>query len=227
MKTLISLLVCLVWLAFFATRIVDAGLILDSFQVLNWDRVTEPGTSGVVTFRVTSDQVLPNDNQLNAFSVGLRIVPQAGAKGSLAIHSVVVPAANPVFAAYAAPPALKDGGGGVQTISGDNAAFANVTIPASSLGLFQAKFFSPGNDALGRFDVYADRDTTNFFTTTEFDGLKFSNVQAVGDPQGVLLGFIQVSAVPEPTSISLVTASLLAWRLVRRRPRHRPRPCQT
>ncbi len=150
MKTVISPLLCLVWLAFFATNVVNADLILDSFQVLNWDRQAEPGASALVTFRVTSDQVPPTDNQLNAFSVGLRIVPQSGAQGSVAVHSVVVPHTNPVFALYAAPPALKDVGGGLQTISGDNSAFSNVTIPASGLGLFQARFFSQATTHWGR-----------------------------------------------------------------------------
>lgn len=218
MKAFLSLL-CLVLLSSLTTKIVNADLILDSFQAMNWDRLSEPSNSPLTAFRITSDQVSPTANQLNAFSVGLRFVAQDGATGSVAVHSVVVPDSSPVFAAYAAPLALKDVGAGLQTISGDNAAFANVTVPTFGLGLFQARFFSPGNDALGVFNVYADRETTNYFTTTEFDGLKFANVSGFGGPPGVLLGSITVTAVPEPGSISLVTASLLTWVVAKRRRR--------
>ncbi len=220
MKTFLALL-CLVLISSFSTSVVNADLILDSFQDANWDRVLEPGGSVPVTFRVSSDQVSPIANQLNAFSVGLRIVPRDGAVGSIAILGVNVPDTNPVFLSYAIPPALNDLGGGLQTISGDNAAFQNVSVPGSGLALFQARFFSPGNTALGTFDIFADRLTTSYFTTTEFDGLKFSNVQAAGNPQGVLLGSMHVTATPEPATVILATGSLTACVLARRRRRRR------
>ncbi len=222
MKAILTL-VCLVLGFSLATKPVSADLILDSLQAVVWDRATEPVSSSSVTFRVSSNQVSPTANQLNAFSVGLRFVPRDGAVGSLAIVSVVVPDTDRVFASYAGPLGLNDLGGGLQTVSGDNAAFLNVTVPASGLSLFNARFFSPGNDALGTFDVFADRLTTSYFTTTEFDGLKFSNVQTLGSPQGELLGSIQVVATPEPSSVILGIGSLAACVIARRRRGRRKR----
>jgi hypothetical protein len=197
---------------------VRADLILDSIPNAVWDRTFQPIGPSPVTFRVFSDLNVPTENQMNAFSLGIRIVPTAGASGSLAIQSVAASGSNSVFNPFAIPPVLANLGGGLQTISGENAVFSNVTIPQTGRNLFTAQFFSPGNDALGLFEVYADRDTTSYFTTTEFDGLKYSNVPAAGPAPGTLLGSFQVnaSAVPEPSSAFLAIASLGLVSLARR-----------
>ncbi len=59
----------------------------------------------------------------------------AGSTGSLVVSSVAQPSANRVFASYAAPLSLvlQDS---VYSVSGDNAVFANVSVPASGIRLF-------------------------------------------------------------------------------------------
>lgn len=193
-------------------------LVLNLIGELNWDRSTDPLGPAAVLFGLTSNDDAPNANELNAFNVGLRILPAAGASGVISIQSVGIPSSNSVFPSYATIPILSSVGD-VQTVSADNAAFANVSIPSSGRNLFQANFFSPTDDAIGKFEIYADRETTNYFTTTEFDGAKFQNVPTFGDVKGAYLGSftVSVSSVPEPNTLlcwlmSLSTARGLRYR---------------
>lgn len=196
--------------------IAHADLIVESFQDVIWDRTNKPSGPAPITFGLAAD-ANASTNQINAFSIGIRIVPKAGASGSFEIKSVSLPDTNPIFPIYT--PVLQKLNGGLQTISGDNAIFANVTIPVSGSNLFQAQLYSPGNDASGLFEIYADYETTNYFTTTEFDGLKFANIPGSGIAPGVLLGAVEITitAVPEPSCITLAGISLVALMAARRR----------
>jgi hypothetical protein len=177
-----------------------ADLVLNLVGDSSWDRVQIPSGPSPFLFIVTSDLSAPAANQLNAFNVGVRIVPTAGAVGTISFQSVSVPPSNSIFTNFAAPPSIVpvlD----FHAINGENAAFANVAIPNTGRSLFQAQIYSPNNNALGKFDFYADRETTNYFTTTDFDGLKFKNVQLGGDVNGAYLGSLTITAVPEPSSL--------------------------
>lgn len=195
-----------------------ADLIVVSFGDLNWDRQLDPAGPAALNFSIASSGGAPSTNELNAFNLGLRIVPTAGAKGTLAIQSISAPVDNPVFTNFAANPSLVsllD----TQVISGENGPFANVTIPPSGRNLFTARFFAPNNDALGKFDIYFDRDTSNYFTTTAFDGFKFQNVDASVNANGFYAGSFNVTSVPEPSTITLTILGLSMW--LGRRKRHR------
>ncbi len=201
------------------SNIALADLILDVISDNTWDRTSDP--SGIsITFRVSSNTSAPNANLINGFSVGLSLIPDATAEGELRLLSVSVPQANPVFPTYAAPPNLQNLADSLQTISADNGVFANVSVPAGGLNLFTVRVASPANDARGQFRVFADPNTSNYFITSEFEGLKFGNAPlGAGGASGVLLGTIDVSAIPEPTSaifLGIVCAIAVASRQNRR-----------
>lgn len=202
-------------------RIACADLVLGLVGDKTWDRNSQPAGPDPVLFTVQSNNVSPSDNLMNAFSVGLRLVPSNGATGSIVLQAVSIPQNNPVFATY--------GGGDLvlstidstfKTISADNSAFANVSIPAAGRSLFTAQFSSPGNNASGRFDIYADPTTSNYFTTTNFNGNPFGN--AIANQNGIYLGSINaITAVPEPSSIlfASATAGLFVLYVARKRMR--------
>ncbi len=187
-------------LAFVPLGSLWADLYLNAIGDLSWDRVQNPTGPSPFLIGVSSNSDAPFDNKLNAFNIGIRILPTAGALGTISIQSVTIPNSNAVFTSFAVSPSLvsvQD----FQVINGENAVFENVMIPATGRSLFQAQLFSPNSLAQGKFEIYAERETTNYFTTTTFDGAKFQNVPLNGVANGVYLGSLTVTAVPEPSSL--------------------------
>lgn len=207
------LLICTLSLAIFAgsTDVARADMILNSVGTIEWDPAALPGGPGPITISVSANSTPPNDNVLNAFSVGLRFVGEPGSTGSLRISSVAQPTTDRVFANYAAPlvVAFQDS---VYSISGDNAQSENVTITASGRRLFEMFLAPQGANVSGSFLIVADGPKSNYFTTTEFDGLKYGNV-GTGD---FVLGRvnINVTSVPEPSTTLLLSLAggWLVWR---------------
>ncbi len=102
-----QILVCLVaWTLCLLCSQSKADLILSVIGDFQWDRQLTPRRPTAVNFSIASSGGAPSTNELNAFNLGLRIVPTAGAKGTLAIQSISVPVDNPVFTTYAANPSL-------------------------------------------------------------------------------------------------------------------------
>ncbi|MCC6510640.1 MAG: PEP-CTERM sorting domain-containing protein [Pirellulaceae bacterium] len=189
----------------------QADMILNSVGTIEWDPAALPGGPGPITISVSANSTPPNDNVLNAFSVGLRFVAEPGATGALRISSVAQPTTDRVFANYSAPlvVALQDS---VYSVSGDNAQLENVAITASGRRLFEMFLAPQGANVSGSFLIVADGPKSNYFTTTEFDGLKYGNVGS-GD---FVLGRvnINVTSVPEPATTLLLSLAggWLVWR---------------
>ena len=200
----------LAWLCIFqATATVRADMILNTLGNIEWNPILQPGGPGPISISVSSNGNAPNDNVMNAFSVGLRLVAEPGSTGALTIASVAQPSANRVFANYAAPLSLvlQDS---VFSVSGDNAVFANVSVPASGLRLFDMLLAPQDANVSGSFLIVADGLKSNYFTTTEFDGFKYGNI---GNADFVL-GRLNISTVPEPCTsllLSLACAGIY-WR---------------
>lgn len=195
-------------------------LVIEGFGDIIWDRMVMPGESMEVDFGVAANGDVNVPNQLNAFNVGLRFVPTAGAVGGLTAGTVSPSDENSVFPAFNPPPFISFPAADVPTVNGNNQAFENVSI-TQPRSLFALTFTSPMNDALGQFQVFGVPEFTSYFTTTEFDGFRFGNVP---DGADVLLGTVTVTstAVPEPTSllgVALVTAGI-AYRMRRRSTAH-------
>ena len=182
-----------------------AGIVLDPIGQQEWERNSSPG--GIqVTFGIMPNSLPPTDNLLNTFSVGIIIVTDAaqGAQGTLRIQAISAPT-NPIFTQYSD---LRFSGGTTQVVTGDNQTVSagnnlprntQLTLPRN---IFTALFTSPNNNAIGRFQIFAVPSLTTYFTETNFDGEKFSN--APDGAANVLLGSINVTAVPEPSSTLLV-----------------------
>ncbi len=197
-----------------------ADLILLLNEDVLWNRGLE-SEPGRFIFSVASNSNPPDANQMNAFSVGIRVVRGAGSQGSLLVGEVHTPTTNRVFPNYATPPILiQQEEASFWTVSADNSIFSDVSIPATGLQLFELQLRSPTNDAVGEFLIYADRLTSNYFTTSEFEGLKFGNVpydDQLPPDSGVLLGRIRVTVVPEPGSLLLLLGGVWVGQLFRRR----------
>lgn len=192
-----------------------ADFVLEGFGASSWDRTNNPAASPLMTLQISPNPT-PGIDEIYGFSLGLRFVPQASASGTLALSSASEPTANSVFTYEPGAPILFEVEPGVFTISASKDEFTNTQITATrNLISFTAN--SPLNDASGLFDIYAVPDYTSFFRTTDFDGIAFGNVPFAGGD--VFLGTINASitAVPEPTSLILVSLAASAGHGVRYR----------
>lgn len=196
---------------FHSPRLARGELVLGLIGDTVWDRVEQPAGSPLITFSILPGGSATPPNALNAFNLGLRIVPMAGAVGRLEIGSVSPSLENSVFDAFNPPPFVSFPAPDVPTVNGSRQTFSNVEASAQR-NLFDLQFVSPASDALGTFEIYAVPEFSNYFTTSEFDGYKYGNVPIGPD---VTLGSIRITAVPEPSSmvlLALTLASLLGRR---------------
>lgn len=201
---------CLLW----AGTTARADLVLGLVGDLTWNKVDQPGGPPPILFTVGQDNLAINGNQLNAFSIGLKIVPFGTATGSIFLQSASVPVSNAVFPAYGLLEPKVAQTEGFTTITAGNLDGNNVLVPNTGRNLFTANFASPGNNAIGRFDIFAEPLLTSYFIADPAsEGFSFGNVAA--GQNGVYLGSItaSITAVPEPSSIvfGLSAAGMLGW----------------
>lgn len=213
---LFAFLIC----AHIAGKSAFAGILLDPINQQVWDRDANP-LGFQVTFGISPNNQPPTENLLNTFSIGIMIVPDAIQNGNVRIQSVTIPTINPVFTTFSD---LRFSGGTTQVVTGDNQLLPggqprNFEL-VSQKNIFTAFLSSPGSDAQGGFKIFAVPLSTTYFTESNFDGEKFFNVPDGGAP--VLVGSfnVNISAVPEASSLllaSLVAGGLAAMRLRRNR----------
>ncbi len=196
-RTLLSPTITFVF-AIASASYASADVVLNMIGTTQWDRSIDTMNSPKVSFTISIDSNTNFPNELNAFNLGLRIVPTIGATGSLATGTVSMASVDSVFDAFQPALFINFPVPDVPTVNGSRQTFADVVISADRT-LFDLDFTSPSNDALGTFQIFAVPEFANFFSTTEFDGFKFANVPEGND---VLLGSINVtaSAVPEPSA---------------------------
>ena len=196
--------VCLVVMlvaALLAPSQANAGLSLGLFGDQTWDRLASPGTSPGYT--LTISPVAGGDpSSLWSFAVGVVIVPTATASGTLSVGGPSVPATNPLYDGnYFTPfsPVTTEGGAEIFAVD-----YLNSPTDWEVLSTKNAVDFTfTSNDALGLFEIWASPTYTNYFSG--FDEYQFTNIPLPGG--NVLLGTLDVSAVPEPSS--LITLALL------------------
>jgi len=212
----IRLLVLILFVSFYSPSIACADLVVSSIAEKIWDRAANPDQSPVITLAVRADANANVPNELNAFNIGLRIIPGTLASGSVEINAVSVPVNDAVFPAYGPEPFITFPLLDVPTVNGINEAFQNAQV-TTSLSFFSFTLSSPSNDAIGVFDIYVVPEFTSYYTTTEFEGFQFENVKSGAD---VYLGSIRVSAVPEPMGLGTL-AAVYAGLIYRRNKKHR------
>lgn len=214
-------------LAIVCSRPANGDLVLGLVTPVEWDVAASPDGIFDVMFSVSSNGESNASNELNAFSVALRIVPLADSVGELIWESVRLPPNNSTFPSYDGSPVFSQSGD-VVTFSVSNGQFENgvprdVAVTSTPTNLLAAKFSSRlvggvRSPISGRFLVYAVAFQTTYFTS-KFEEHKFANVPDGADDPGIPLGEISVLGVPEPGAGFLC---LLATSTVVLRGRRRP-----
>ncbi len=191
------------WFSSFAQPM-QAGIVLAGIGTVNWDRIAQPLASPSINFGANIDGNIAVSNTLNSYNLGLRIVPQVGATGTIAFTTATASTSSSIFTAFdnlnTTQPAP-----GVTAVTGINTGRADLVL-AGPRNLFAIQV-TTANNAVGKFDIFAVPEFSNYFTSTNFDGLKYANAPVGPD---LLLGTIVITAVPEPGAIVLFTLPM-AW----------------
>lgn len=183
----------------------NAGLILGGFGVQTWERLPGPGTSPGFTLTI-SPEVSSDPSSLWTFALAVVIVPTANATGTLEVGPRSIPATNPLFGGnYELPFADASQVGDATVFTVDHDQFLvdwNVTGLTNAVDL---AFTS--NNAQGLFQIWARPDIdgtglTYFYSDSSDDDYAFTNIPFGGDD--FLLGTLDVSVVPEPSSFALL-----------------------
>lgn len=208
-----------------STSGVRADLVLEMVTPVVWDVSASPDGLFDVLFTVRSNGQSNTRDELNSFSLALRIVPTEGAVGQLVWDSMRLPPDNSTFPSYDGNPVFTQSGD-VTTFSVSNGEFLNgvprnVAVTGIRTNLLAARFSSPMVGGVrapisGRFLVYAVANQTTFFTA-EFDEFKFANIPEGSDDPGELLSMDGVLVIPEPSSGALCLVAALSVLQVGRR----------
>lgn len=187
-----------------------------------WDRLSQPAGSTPLTLQFSNDN--PTDgafsSSMSGYGVHLRLVPQAGATGTLAISgtsSLTNPTTNALFPSSDFVLATPVEGGFV--VSAFESTDTARLVPQTPVNAFS--FFLSSSDALGTFNIVVDGigGSTSYNNINDPDTEYFFGN---ADGSNLVVGQITVTAVPEPSSIALVGCgglALAAWQLRRRRAR--------
>ena len=176
-----------------------------------WNRDTQPLSSPVIQLLVSN-----SDNDLNAIlygvTLGLSFQPVGGATGSLQVATVVNASTNPVFSSGIKTPTINPFDG-YTTIGILNSQENNVAVPQSFAGLIGLTLSS--SNAVGTFDIVVQpfSDGLSSWINFDFDEFAFANA----DTAPLTIGQIEVTAVPEPSALSLLAIGLGGLAMMRRR----------
>lgn len=188
----------------------QAELVLLGFGDVRWDRVADPLESPSIVVGITGNASGGSINELEAFNIGLRFVPIDAAIGTLEVAGVSEPRENAAFPFDQTPLVTYINDLSLFDASHDVNANVTITLPRA---LFEMTLASPEGNALGRYEVHAVPEFTQYFTTTAFDGFSFANADG---SHGYFLGTVEVTAIPEPGAVAGLTAMFAAWLCLRR-----------
>lgn len=218
-------------IAFGGRAPVEAGLVLQSgASTLQFSQ----GSSGSLDLAVSNTGT--DATFVNNFWVGVQLVADPGATGTLSLASVSAPASNslltgsPTFDASAETLSGTTTVGGadyIQLLGGNNSSFDD-TLNASSIANLLTLTFSASGDALGTWTLYGvnqgSSPSVSFTAGTLDQQTDFTNLPATDDTY-IALATITVTAVPEPrtdvlaglaAAIGIAAASPLRHRRRRR-----------
>ncbi|MEX2112999.1 MAG: hypothetical protein WD845_07420 [Pirellulales bacterium] len=192
-------------------RNVDAWQLTITGQHHIWNSV-DPSATHVVGIENPGASTDP----LFAWSLGLEIVPDASATGTLEFASATVPneyllagRSGGLIPPFAGPSTS------IAPIGDSDALFTGILVPGTGKSLLASTFVA-SPDAQGLFRIFAVGDPftgSNWFSSDFQNTRSFANAPFTGGP--VEIGSITI--VPEPSSLLLggqliVATMLLAWR---------------
>jgi hypothetical protein len=205
------------------------SLALGTGESLSWTPSTQPSSP---TFTVSVEN--PGGavtEQVIAWSLGLAIVPEAGASGTASFATATQPS-NYLFASDSSGISQSPPTSPVQLLANDVATDTGQVVPSTGANLL-ALTFSATAGAHGVFDIVAYGNSvagsywipnTATFPTTAFGNAPFASNDPTGFGAPVTLGTLTLvlpSSVPEPHSAILLLcgsgAALLLCRRARRR----------
>lgn len=188
----------------------------------------QPGGSGTLTLSLTNLNSGTAISTFNAWSMGLQLLPRAGATGSATIVSAALPATNAALADPEDPPLFSPGetlsvpanGSTVYTlVASGNKTAAETTFSLGQQYNVADLAISLSGDASGAWDLYAVNNANGIAAWTSAPPVVTSSYgnlpQADGNTGSLLVG--TVSAVPEPggfllAGTGLAAAGWFAWR---------------
>jgi hypothetical protein len=200
---------------------------------ITWDRTSAPSGSAVMTIPILNSNT-SDPRGLSGWSLAIRIVPEAGATGTLAFGSFSYPANEIISPSSnltpAGSPALVTSANGVKVSASNSDLSVNGqnSVPATGAALFSVNYTSA--DAVGKFDIYAWNQTNglgSYWVDQNGNNTGFTNIPSASPSvNDLLLGTITVTATPEPGTMLLafLASGGIATHLVRRRRRPQDTP---
>jgi hypothetical protein len=194
----------------------------------------EQGSSGLIDLAVSNTGT--DATFVNNFLVGVQLVADPGATGTLSLASVSAPASNSLLTDSPTFDAIADTLSGTTTVGGAdyiqllgaNISTFDDTLNASSIANLLTLTFSASGDALGTWTLYGvnqgSSPSVSFTADTLNQQTDFTNLPATDDTY-IALATITVTAVPEPrtdvlaglaAAIGIAAASPLRHRRRRR-----------
>lgn len=171
----------------------------------------EQGSSGLIDLAVSNTGT--DATFVNNFLVGVQLVADPGATGTLSLASVSAPASNSLLTDSPTFDAIADTLSGTTTVGGAdyiqllgaNISIFEDTLNASSIANLLRLTFSASGDALGTWTLYGvnqGSSSVSFTADTSNQQTDFTNLPATDDTY-IALATITVTAVPEPRTTVL------------------------
>jgi hypothetical protein len=220
----ITLLLALVSSSFATTLNLDTGKSL----------ILQPGGSGDFIFSFTNTSGAITSNFL-AWTMGIQVVPQAGATGSVTLGTLSQSNTDPMpigTTDTTQPTLLTLGASGI--INGSTLYYQIAMVTTEALGTVPGGAslnmgnlgFNAVSGASGTWNVYAIQQGAPFYQSYWTDGsltdTDFGNLPRVAGNSSLLLGTVSVnSVIPEPASYAAITGAALLGMVGLRRQRRR------
>jgi len=171
-----------------------------SVHDIQWNPTT---SSPVMVFGIENDTSPPTE-KLYGWQLGLEIVPETGATGTLRFKTATVPDSYVLEGLTSGPPPLAAPAATIPVIGdADLVQFTGILVPSSGKNLLQVDFdVLPGTSGLFYIKAVPDQFNGCNWYSSDFNARDFVNVPFGGG--AVSLGSVNV--VPEPGTFVLLSA---------------------